>query len=185
MTLESRLESHGDAWILTLTRDFAHPAEVVWPWLVEPERLARWSPIVPDREFDDPGPRQVRENPGDEATDGDVISVDPPHELVHRWGEDLVRWHLAPTSSGCRLTLEQTMRQRGPATMNAAGWDVCLTVLDEVLDGGSIYWVVTRATLARQRILRETRTVAIVGATYRLADGAVVLRDHVGDIGEA
>jgi carbonic anhydrase len=27
-------------------------------------------------------------------------------------------------------------------------------------------------------------TVAIVGATYRLADGAVVLRDHVGDIGE-
>jgi uncharacterized protein YndB with AHSA1/START domain len=135
MTLESRLESHGEAWVLTLTRDFAHPAEVVWPWLVEPERLARWSPIVPDRAFDDPGPRQVRENPGDEATDGAVISVDPPHELVHRWGEDLVRWHLAPTDSGCRLTLEQTMRQRGPAAMNAAGWDVCLTVLDEVLDG--------------------------------------------------
>lgn len=28
-------------------------------------------------------------------------------------------------------------------------------------------------------------TVAIVGATYHLADGRVVLRDHLGDIGEA
>lgn len=28
-------------------------------------------------------------------------------------------------------------------------------------------------------------TLAIVGATYHLADGRVVLRDHIGDIGEA
>jgi hypothetical protein len=27
------------------------------------------------------------------------------------------------------------MPQRDPAAMNAAGWDVCLTVLDEVLGG--------------------------------------------------
>ena len=27
-------------------------------------------------------------------------------------------------------------------------------------------------------------TVAVVGATYQLADGRVVLRDHLGDIGE-
>jgi hypothetical protein len=54
---------------------------------------------------------------------------------MHRWGDDLVRWRLTPTVSGCRLTLEQTMRQRDPAAMNAAGWDVCLTVLDELLGG--------------------------------------------------
>jgi hypothetical protein len=47
----------------------------------------------------------------------------------------VVRWRLSSTGSGCRLTLEQTMRQRDPAAMNAAGWDVCLTVLDEVLGG--------------------------------------------------
>ena len=29
-----------------------------------------------------------------------------------------------------------------------------------------------------------TGTLAIVGLTYQLADGRVVLRDHVGDIGE-
>ena len=136
MTLDAKLEKNDGAWVLTLTREFDHPPEVVWPWLTDPDRLARWSPVVPDRPFDSPGPRQVRENPEDDPVDGELLSVDPPRELVHRWGDNLVRWHLAPTSSGCRLTLEQTMRQRDPAAENAAGWDVCLTVLDEVLDGG-------------------------------------------------
>jgi uncharacterized protein YndB with AHSA1/START domain len=136
MTLDAMLENRDGTWILTLTRDFAHPPEVVWPWLTDPERLARWSPIVPDRPFDAPGARRVRENPGDESVDGEVISVEPPHELVHRWGEDQVRWRLTPTTSGCQLTLEQRMRQRDPAAMNAAGWDVCLTVLEKALAGG-------------------------------------------------
>ena len=135
MTLDATLENHDDAWVLTMTRAFGHPAEAVWPWLTDPARLARWSPVVPDTAFDAPGPRQVRENPGDDPLDGEVLSVEPPHELVHRWGEDIVRWRLTPTKSGCILTLEQTMRQRDPAAMNAAGWDVCIGVLDELLDG--------------------------------------------------
>ncbi|MDT5339481.1 MAG: hypothetical protein QOD90_4986 [Mycobacterium sp.] len=136
MTLDATLRSHQGAWLLTMERDFAHPPEVVWPWLTEPERLARWSPVVPDGPFDAHGPRQVRENPGDDPVDGEVLTIDPPRELVHRWGDDnLVRWRLTPTAAGCRLTLEQTMPQRDPAAMNAAGWDVCLAVLDEVLGG--------------------------------------------------
>lgn len=135
MTLDATLQSQDGAWLLTMERDFGHPPEVVWPWLTDPERLARWSPVVPDRPFDAPGARQVRENPDDDPVDGEALSVDPPRELVHRWGDDLVRWRLTPTATGCRLTLEQTMRQRDPAAMNAAGWDVCLTVLDEVLGG--------------------------------------------------
>jgi len=39
-----------------------------------------------------------------------------------------------------------------------------------------------RSTVIAQRV--HTGKAAIVGATYRLADGAVVKRDHVGDIGE-
>jgi uncharacterized protein YndB with AHSA1/START domain len=135
MTLDATLRSREGAWLLTMERDFAHPPEVVWPWLTDPKRLARWSPVVPDRPFDAPGTRQVRENPGDDPVDGAVIAVDPPRELVHRWGDNVVRWHLAPTPYGCRLTLEQTMPQPDPAAMNAAGWDVCLAVLDEVLGG--------------------------------------------------
>jgi hypothetical protein len=45
----------------------------------------------------------------------------------------VVRWRLAPTDTGCRLTLEQTMRERNQAAMNAAGWHICLNVLDSAL----------------------------------------------------
>ena len=133
--LQGTLENCDGTWVLTLSRDIAHPVEQVWPWLTDPERLRRWSPIVPDRPLDSVGARQVRENPDAEPVTGDVIAVDPPHELVHRWGDDVVRWRLAPTATGCLLTLEQSMRERDPAAMNAAGWHLCLDVLDGTLAG--------------------------------------------------
>jgi hypothetical protein len=70
--LQGALESRDGAWVLTMERDFAHPAEKVWPWLTDPDRLRQWSPVIPDRAFDSVGPRQVRENPGDEAVTGEL-----------------------------------------------------------------------------------------------------------------
>jgi uncharacterized protein YndB with AHSA1/START domain len=125
------------AWVLTIARNFAHPAEKGWPWLTDPDRLRQWSPIVPDRALDSAGPCQARENPDDDPLAGDVIAVDPPHELVHRWGDDVVRRRLAPTGGGCRLTLEQTMRDRDHVAMNAAGWHICLDVLHAVMNGSA------------------------------------------------
>ena len=87
--LQGILENRDGAWVLTLVRDFRQPAEKLWPWLTDPDRLRQWSPIVPDRALDSVGPREVRENPDDEPVTGDVVSVDPPHELVHRWGDDV------------------------------------------------------------------------------------------------
>ena len=43
--------------------------------------------------------------------------------------------------------------------------------------------LVTRATAIADRV--AAGTLAIVGVTYQLADGRVVLRDYLGDIGEA
>lgn len=57
MTMDATLQYIGGAWVLTLARDFAHPVEVVWPWLTDPARLARWSPIVPDMALDGVGPK--------------------------------------------------------------------------------------------------------------------------------
>jgi hypothetical protein len=71
--LEATLENRDDAWVLTLVRDFRQPAEKLWPWLTEPDRLRQWSPIVPDRALDSVGPRQVRENPDDEPVTGEVV----------------------------------------------------------------------------------------------------------------
>ncbi|MFL6087083.1 MAG: SRPBCC family protein [Mycobacterium sp.] len=133
--LQATLENRDDAWVLTLERDFRQPAEKLWPWLTDPDRLRQWSPIVPDRALDSVGPREVRENPDDEPLTGDVVSVDPPHELVHRWGDDVVRWRLSPTDTGCRLTLEHQMADRTHAAENAGGWHICLDVLTGHLDG--------------------------------------------------
>jgi uncharacterized protein YndB with AHSA1/START domain len=144
--LQGTLENRDGAWVLTMDRDLAHPPERVWPWLTDPDRLRQWSPIVPDRALDSAGPCQARENPDDDPLAGDVIAVDPPHELVHRWGDDVVRRRLAPTGGGCRLTLEQTMRDRDHVAMNAAGWHICLDVLHAVMNG----WT-GRASSARTR----------------------------------
>ena len=145
--LQGTLENLDGAWVLTLVRDFEHPPEKVWPWLTDPDRLRRWSPIVPDRPLDSVGPRQVRETPDSDPMAGDVIAVDPPRELVHRWGDDVVRWRLSPTATGCVLTLEQSMRDRDPAAMNAAGWHLCLDVLDGTLAGAEPARVVGEAAL--------------------------------------
>ena len=42
--------------------------------------------------------------------------------------------------------------------------------------------LMSRSTAIAERV--AAGTLAIVGITYRLADGRVVLRDHLGDIGE-
>jgi hypothetical protein len=62
-------------------------------------------------------------------------TVSAPHDLVHQWGPDVLRWRLTPTATGCQLTLEQTMADRTHAAENAGGWHICLDVLADNLDG--------------------------------------------------
>lgn len=133
-------------WQLTMIRDLPHPANRVWPMLTDPAQLARWSPVVPDRALDSPGPALSREQLTATPVDTEVLAADPPRLLVHRWGSHLLRWTLEPTAEGCRLTLQQVLDTprdpRGPQPaigpgrppVYAAGWHVCLAVLAVVLD---------------------------------------------------
>ena len=45
--LQGTLESSDGAWVLTLVRDFSQPAEKLWPWLTDPDRLRQWFPSFP------------------------------------------------------------------------------------------------------------------------------------------
>jgi uncharacterized protein YndB with AHSA1/START domain len=94
--------------------------------LVDPAHLRRWSPVVPDRPLTSPGPATCRENPGDEPNDAEVLVVEPPHTLVHQWGDDLLRWTITPAEGGAVLELRQTFDDRAAAASYAAGWQVCL-----------------------------------------------------------
>jgi uncharacterized protein YndB with AHSA1/START domain len=133
--VQADLAQAAGRWVLTMTRELAHPPERVWPMLTEPTQLSRWSPVVPDRPLTSPGPAVAHETPGAAGVDVTVLSCDPPRELVHRWGTHLLRWALVPVPGGSRLTLEQTFDAGGEAAMYAAGWHLCLAVLI-LADGG-------------------------------------------------
>jgi uncharacterized protein YndB with AHSA1/START domain len=139
---EARVSYACGRWVLTMTRELPHAVERVWSKLTEQEELRKWSPVVPDRPLTSLGPATAREHPDSEAVDAEVLVSDPPHELAHRWGLHVLRWTLAPTESGCRLTLEHTFDEPGERGSFAAGWHLCLAVLTALLEGHEVERVV-------------------------------------------
>jgi uncharacterized protein YndB with AHSA1/START domain len=139
---DATLEKTDGRWVLTMSRDLRHPVERVWPMLTEPERLAQWSPVVPDRPFTTVGPATAQEQPAAPRVDAEVLVCEPPRELVHRWGDQLLRWTLEPTPEGSRLTLAHTFDERDGGAVFAAGWHICLATLAARLDGHDVTRVV-------------------------------------------
>jgi uncharacterized protein YndB with AHSA1/START domain len=130
------------AWVLTMTRDLAYPPERVWRMLTDPERLARWSPVVPDRDLSTLGPAQSHEHPDMPGIDTDVLVADAPRELVHRWGTHVLSWRLTPTADGTRLTMSDTLDGFADGSRNGAGWHICLGTLAAYLDDDDVERVV-------------------------------------------
>jgi hypothetical protein len=67
-----------------------------------------------------------------------VTRAEPPTLLEYTWGKDLLRWELAPTERGTRLTLQHTIEDREWVPKVAAGWHICLVVAENLLDGTPI-----------------------------------------------
>lgn len=127
---------------LTFLTDGADP-QTVWAYLTDPAELAKWSPIVPDRPLTEVGPAVSRETPESDAFAADVLSVDPGHELIHRWGDDVIAWQL----SGDRLDCTNTLAIPELAARNAAGWQICFAVLAALLEGESQPRIIGEAAL--------------------------------------
>ncbi|ATG53420.1 hypothetical protein CFK41_00490 [Brachybacterium ginsengisoli] len=118
-----------DAVILEV--DLSGTGAQIWEHLTDPELLATWSPIVPERPLTDVGPVLARENPGDDPVSADVLATAGDHALSHRWGDDLLEWLV----DEARLTLQMNLAEPRYAPTYLAGWQVCLAVLDARLDG--------------------------------------------------
>ena len=73
-------------------------------------------------------------------TDGEMLTFDPPARLEFRWGEERLRFELAPEGDGCVLTFVNTFDDLGKAARDAAGWHVCLDVLGHYLAGETPPW---------------------------------------------
>lgn len=73
----------------------------------------------------------------DFALDGEVVELDPPHRFAFLWGEDLLRFELAPVGDGTRLIMIHIVEAEGEpsAAKTVAGWHLCLDALERRLDG--------------------------------------------------
>jgi DNA-binding transcriptional ArsR family regulator/uncharacterized protein YndB with AHSA1/START domain len=143
MTLDSgpladaRVVPDDGVWTLIFIRDLPHPPEAVWQVLTEPAELDQWAPFTVDRHLGAAGDATLTMIDGDTRMPLAVTvrRAQAPALLEYTWGGDLLRWELAAVAAGTRLTLRHTLAQPDMDPMVAAGWHLCLAVLDRLLAG--------------------------------------------------
>ena len=121
--------------VLTLTVALPAPQGEVWRWITEPDLLQQWSPVVADRELTSTGPASSREQPDKAGVDAQVTDVRSPWSLEHRWGDEVITWQLAPSGEATQLNLVHELSGPDSAPDMAAGWHLCLVVLERRLRG--------------------------------------------------
>lgn len=130
------VDREGDNWTLALVRDLKHAPEKVWDAISDPEHLKEWAPFDADRRLDTVGNVNLSTvgTPSPVTTETMVTRVVPAQLLEYSWGGNLTRWELEPLGDGTRLKLWAKIDRRYVA-MGAAGWHICLDVLDQHLSG--------------------------------------------------
>lgn len=124
---------------VTLERQLPHPPEKVWRALTEQPLIDDWlmqSDFRPEvgHKF------QLKADWG--IVDCEVLEVEPQKSLAYRWDayglKSVVTWTLAATTTGTRLTMEQTGFQPGQDQFYQgaqAGWPRFLDAMEAVLAG--------------------------------------------------
>jgi uncharacterized protein YndB with AHSA1/START domain len=136
----ARIQKDGENWTLVLERDLHHPPEKVWQALTDPAQLREWAPFDADRSLAAGGTKVKLTTVGAPAahvTETTVTRADAPKLLEYKWGGQDIRWELEAQGSGTRLTLWHNIDRRF-ISMGAAGWHICLDVLDRMLSGTPI-----------------------------------------------
>jgi uncharacterized protein YndB with AHSA1/START domain len=121
----------GEKWTLILVRELRHAPEKVWLALTDPAHVREWAPFEADGSLATVGATVKLTWSGTaRVTETRVTRAERPRVLEY---EDL-RWELAPSAGGTHLTLWHNIDRRFIA-WGAAGWHICLDVLDRQLAG--------------------------------------------------
>ncbi|WP_433696061.1 SRPBCC family protein [Paraburkholderia phenoliruptrix] len=130
----AEVQKDGDRWTLVLVRELRHSPERVWHALTDPASLREWAPFDADRSLASVGPVKLSTvgTPTPQVSETQITRADAPNVLEYRWGENDLRWQLEPLGDGTRLTLWHNI-DRKFISMGAAGWHICLDVLDHFL----------------------------------------------------
>lgn len=115
-----------------------HSVEKVWSYLTDNDKLKQWFSELKVEDLRQGGRITFDMQDGTfeefEITDYRELSV-----LEYTWGEDRVCFELHPEAEGCRLVLIETITNITDHTpKDIAGWDVCLDVIEALLDGRTL-----------------------------------------------
>ena len=128
---EVEVRKDGDKWTLILVRELRHPPEKVWEAITDPAHLREWAPFQVDGNLGRAGTTVNLGWTGTPQTyETKVTRAEAPHLL--EYGE--MRWELDPLGGGTRLTLWHSIDRRF-VSWGAAGWHICLDVLERLLAG--------------------------------------------------
>ncbi len=136
----AQIRKDGENWTLVLVRELRHSPEKVWQALTDPAHLREWAPFEADGSLAAAGAKVKLTTvgaPAPHVTETTVTRADAPKVLEYNWGGNEIRWQLEPLGSGTRLTLWHNIDRRF-ISMGAAGWHICLDVLDQFLGGTPI-----------------------------------------------
>ena len=136
----AHVKKDGETWTLVVERELRHSPEKVWEALTDPAHLHEWAPFDADENLGTAGAKVKLSTvgaPEPHVTETTVIQAAAPNELEYKWGDFNMRWKLEPNGNGTKLTLWTNIDRRYIA-MGAAGWQICLDVLDRLLDGEPI-----------------------------------------------
>jgi hypothetical protein len=77
-------------------------------------------------------PKQYTGTPTALISETSIERADEPRVLEYRWGDGNLRWEREDFGGGTRLTLWRNIDRRY-ISLGAAGWHICLDVLDRAL----------------------------------------------------
>src|SRR5436189_6367015 len=136
----AQVRKDGEKWTLILVRELRHSPEKVWQALTDPAQLREWAPFDADGSLGTAGTTVKLTTvgaPTPHVSESQVTRADAPKVLEYNWGGGDVRWELEALGGGTRLTLWASI-PRAFISMGAAGWHICLDVLDHLLGGAPI-----------------------------------------------
>lgn len=135
----AEVRKEGEAWTLILVRELPHPPALVWQALTDPAQLSQWAPFDADRSLATVGPAKLTTvgAPKLQVSESTVKRAEAPRLLEYTWGGADLRWELEPLGGGTRLTLWHNIN-RAWISAGAAGWHICIDVLDRALAGDPI-----------------------------------------------
>jgi len=136
----AEIRKDGENWTLILVRELHHSPELVWEALTDPAHLREWAPFDANGNLGVAGAKVNLTTVGApqlHVTETTVTRAEAPKVLEYKWGGNDTRWELEASGQGTRLTLWSSI-PRAYIAMGAAGWHVCIDVLDHLLDGTPI-----------------------------------------------